>query len=294
MPGPGPAAAPARGPEVHRLTARIVIRRLTAIAAVGAAAAGVVTSQAAAAEPVRAWNGVLVRSLDPAPVPGAAAAPAPAPVSRRDQRLSDERTYTRWAFIAAPAYIYGGGSLRARRVGRLRWYTEDGFPEVYVLLRSHTDAHGQQWIQLRVPGRPNGLTGWVRREALGNFNLTRYLVVVDRHRLRMTVYEGGRKRWSAPVGVGKAGTPTPAGRFWIRERFKILSRGSGYWPYAFGTAAYSSLTEWPGGGVVGIHGPYHEPGAIPGRPSHGCIRLRTWDDAWLARHVGLGTPLRVV
>jgi hypothetical protein len=278
-----------------------VARRLTASAAVVALAAGAVAGPASARAPVRAWHGLLVQSLDPPPParaaqspvlgPAVTSEPAPAP---RDQRLSDERTYARWAYTAAPAYVYGAPRPRARRVGRLRWYTEDGFPEVYLLLRSHTDPAGREWVRLRVPGRPNGRTGWVRREALDDFHLTRYLIVVDRHRLRMTVYQGGRRRWSAPVGVGKAGTPTPAGRFWIRERFKILNPGSGYWPYAFGTAAYSSLTEWPGGGVVGIHGPFFEPGAIPGRPSHGCIRLHTWDDAWLARHVGVGTPLRVV
>ena len=32
------------------------------------------------------------------------------------------------------------------------------------------------------------------------------------------------------------------------------------------------LTDWPGGGVVGIHGT-NQPELIPGRPSHGCIRV---------------------
>jgi lipoprotein-anchoring transpeptidase ErfK/SrfK len=101
--------------------------------------------------------------------------------------------------------------------------------------------------------------------------------------------------WSAPVGVGKPSTPTPAGHFWIREKFANLPRSSGYWPFAFGTTDYSTLKDWEGGGVVGIHGPYGAPNsAIPGRISHGCIRLHTWDDAWLGRHLRLGTPLRVI
>jgi L,D-transpeptidase catalytic domain len=281
-----------------------VIRKLTAAAALAAAAAGVVATPASAEAPVRAWQGMLVRSLDPPPPARGAQAPATSSADSavstddapppRDQRLSDERRYARWAYTAALGYIYAGPRPGARRKGRLRWYTEDGFPEVYLLLRSHWDSAGREWIQLRMPARPNGQIGWVRRDALDEFHFTRNVIVVDRHRLRMTVYTNGRRRWSAPVGVGKAGTPTPAGRFWIRERFKILDRGSGYWPYAFGTADYSSLTDWPGGGVVGIHGPYYEPGAIPGHPSHGCIRLHTWDDAWLAKHVSVGTPLRVV
>ena len=61
------------------------------------------------------------------------------------------------------------------------------------------------------------------------------------------------------------------------------------WP-----ADYSTLTEWPRGGVVGIHGPYFEPQLIPGRITHGCIRLRVPDDQWLGQHLRFGTPLDVV
>jgi lipoprotein-anchoring transpeptidase ErfK/SrfK len=46
--------------------------------------------------------------------------------------------------------------------------------------------------------------------------------------------------------------------------------------------------------VVGIHGDAKQPGLIPGAPSHGCIRLRNSDVAWLAHRVVVGTPLWVV
>lgn len=105
-----------------------------------------------------------------------------------------------------------------------------------------------------------------------------WLVVVDQEQRRMSFYSRGHRIWSAPVGVGKPGTPTPAGHFWINERFKITDPSSGYYPYAFGTSDYSTLSDWPGGGVVGIHGPYHDPLGIPGYVSHGCIRLKVSDD----------------
>jgi L,D-transpeptidase catalytic domain len=223
-----------------------------------------------------------------APSFGASAPP------RRDQPLSNARTFARWAHITQAARIFRTPSTQGRRVGRLRFNTEDGLPETYLLLVRHVDSAGQGWVKLRIPGRPNGRVGWVRREALGPFHFTDKRIVVDRARLRMYVLRRGRLRWSAPVGIGKRGTPTPAGRFWIREKIRIWSRRSGYWPYAFGTAAYSTLSEWPGGGVVGIHGPYGAPWwAIPGRISHGCIRLRPRDVSWLARHIGVGTPLRI-
>jgi len=219
--------------------------------------------------------------------------PASAGAGGRDTTLSNERTFTRWAYVAAVAPVLGAPRASARQMSTLHRSTEDGFPEIYLLLRSHRDAQGQEWIELRIPGRPNGRVGWVRRAALGAMHLTRMLVVVDRARLRLSVYSDGRRVWSAPVGVGAAATPTPAGHFWIREEFKLSDPASGYYPYAFGTADYSTLTEWPRGGVVGIHGPYFAPGSIPGRLSHGCIRLRVSDDARLAALVRPGTPLLV-
>jgi lipoprotein-anchoring transpeptidase ErfK/SrfK len=124
-------------------------------------------------------------------------------------------------------------------------------------------------------------------------HVTHRLVVVDRERLTLSVYSVGRLLWSAPIGIGLAASPTPAGHFWIREVLRINDPSSGYYPVAFGTAAYSHLTDWPGGGVVGIHGPFFDPQAIPGRVSHGCIRLRVADDAKLAEYVAPGTPLLI-
>jgi hypothetical protein len=211
-----------------------------------------------------------------------------------DEVLSNENTSTTWAYTYDTEVVYRRPSATAPHITRLHWYTEDGFPEVYLVLRSHWDALGREWLQIRVPRRPNGTIGWVRRSALGALHVTHQLIVVDRKAMRMYLYSKGRLRWTAPVGVGKRSTPTPPGRFWIRERFKISDPKSGYWPYAFGTSDYSTLSDWPGGGVVGIHGPYFAPQSIPGRISHGCIRLETAPDAWLAQHVGVGTPLHVV
>lgn len=210
-----------------------------------------------------------------------------------DVLLSNERTFTRWAHVASAQAIFEHPRRLAVRAARLHYFTEDGYPEVYLLLRAHWDAQGQEWVELRIPGRPNGRVGWVRRQALGALHVTHRLVVVDRRQLRLSVYSFGRLLWSAPAGIGAPGRPTPPGHFWIREKFKVRDRVSGFYPYAFGTADYSTLTDWPGGGVVGIHGPYFAPQSIPGRVSHGCIRLEVSDDARLAEYVGPGTPLLV-
>ena len=223
------------------------------------------------------------------------AAPATALGSARPaplRRLSNERTRTTWAHPAERGRVRTRPALRARVIARLRPYTEDGFPEVYVLLASRVDSAGRTWVLLRVPGRPNGRVGWVRRVTLGGFHVTRDQLVVDRRRLRARFFVRGRRVWQAPVGIGKRSTPTPAGHFWIREVFRLRGHNA-YGPYAFGTSDYSVLSDWPGGGVIGVHGDLFAPGLIPGRPSHGCIRLHDGDDAWLGRHMHIGTPLLV-
>jgi hypothetical protein len=242
------------------------------------------------------WDGMAVENLDPVIAHAATdgATPVSPPQETQTITLSNERTFTRWANPSGRAPIYAGPSRFARTVGRLHMSTEDGFPEVYVLLSEYTNASGRQWVEVRIPARPNGETGWVRRGALGPFEISRWLLVVDREARRMTVYHNGLRRFSAPVGVGKPTTPTPAGEFWIRERFRVLDSSSPYWPYAMGTSDYSSLSEWPGGGVVGIHGDWGQPWLIPGDPSHGCIRLHNADDTWVVTHVPVGTPLRIV
>jgi hypothetical protein len=207
--------------------------------------------------------------------------------------LSNERTSTTWAHPVEQAPIHARPVADSRVLAHTYLATEDGFPEVYLLLSSVTDARGHEWIQVRIPARPNGRTGWVDRATLGEFRVTHWLVEIVRRSRRLKAYYDGKLRFSAPVGIGKPSTPTPPGHFYIREIFK-LARSNPYWPYAIGTSDYSTLTDWPGGGVVGIHGDLSEPQLIPGDPSHGCVRLHDQDLAWLAPRLTLGTPVHVV
>ncbi|HEX3736029.1 MAG TPA: L,D-transpeptidase family protein [Solirubrobacterales bacterium] len=206
-------------------------------------------------------------------------------------RLSDELAFSRSAHAFRDAAVRRRPSPGAPIVTHLHRVTEDGFAETYLLLAELDARHADDWVRLRVPGRPNGRTGWVRRSALGPYHPTRVAVLIDKRTLRLTFLVDGHPRWSAPVGIGAPATPTPSGRFWVREQFPVEGDPF-YGPYAFGTSAYARLTDWPGGGVVGIHGT-DEPGLIPGRPSHGCIRLRNRDIRRLARLLPNGAPVEI-
>lgn len=222
--------------------------------------------------------------------PAALAASPQTPIASLSGPISDESTTTYWAYSVETAAIRATPSPQGRVIGHLHLWTEDGFPEDYLVLAQEVYPN-ETWFQVRIPARPNGQTGWVPEESLGNLNVTHKHIVVDEEHLRLTVYVWGRKVFSAPVGIGKASTPTPKGHYWIRERFR--STDPFYGPYAFGTADYSTLSEWPHGGVVGIHGT-DEPWLIPGRPSHGCIRMKNSAVTRLWQLVGVGTPLTVI
>lgn len=259
--------------------------RLAGIALLaGALGLGGPPAAARAAEPPQ------VRSAEGAETQTTPTAPAPSPV---EQTLS-AGSLTTWAYSEARGPIYQHPETSARRIARVRLYTPDGFSEVYPVLVLYIDPSGREWLRVRVPGRPNGRIGWVARNLLGEFHRTRWHLLVDRARRTMEVFHAERLMQVFPVGVGKPSTPTPSGRFWIDERFKLGNPASPYWPYALGTSDYSTLPDWPGEGVIGIHGPYGEPQRIPGDPSHGCIRMLAPDLDWLAARVGIGTPVDVV
>jgi L,D-transpeptidase-like protein len=203
--------------------------------------------------------------------------------------LSNETTSSTWSVADYADPIRAQPRNSSARIASLQFLTPDGFLQSYLLLREHWTG-SQLWIKLRIPGRPNGRVGWVPRGDLDAFHHTNMQVVVNRTAERLTLYRAGRAIFEAPVGVGKPSTPTPPGDFWITEAF--ASSDPFYGPYAFGTSDYSTLSEWPGGGIVGLHGT-NEPSLVPGDPSHGCIRLHNSDILRLSSLLSIGTPLLV-
>ena len=178
----------------------------------------------------------------------------------------------------------------AAPVAEVSLRTPEGTANVVELLgRARLEASGL-WQRVRLAVLPNGTTGWVPRAALGGPILLDTRLVIDRARFRATLFRDGVQVFSAPVGVGEAQSTTPAGDFYVRD---VLTRYRSpmYGPIAFGTSARSAtLTDWPAGGYIGIHGT-NQPNLIPGAISHGCIRMRNADILRLARLMPVGTPV---
>jgi len=85
---------------------------------------------------------------------------------------------------------------------------------------------------------------------------------------------------------------TPIGLFFVQSRF-VPSKYPILGAFAFETSGYSKLSDWPGGGVVGVHGT-NMPWLIGQAVSHGCVRLRNSDVLALRKLVRVGTPVKIV
>jgi len=219
--------------------------------------------------------------------------PAPAPALKvgRPKMLSGERYVSRWTVVRRPTTAHAAPSARSVVVARLGVSAPEGTPNLLAVLRART-AGGALWVMVRLPVLPNGTVGWVSRRSLGSYQVVKTQLVVDRRHLRATLYQNGKSVFTAPVGVGTAVAPTPAGDFTIRSKLTRYASPF-YGPVAFGTTARSAvLTDWPDGGFIGLHGT-NQPGLIPGRISHGCIRMRNEDIVRLSRLMPVGTPLAI-
>jgi lipoprotein-anchoring transpeptidase ErfK/SrfK len=85
---------------------------------------------------------------------------------------------------------------------------------------------------------------------------------------------------------------TPTGLYYVTVRFRPV-RQTFLGTFAFETSAYSKLSEWPGGGVVGLHGTW-QPHLLGRAVSHGCIRISNTTAEFLRDRIPVGTPIRIL
>jgi lipoprotein-anchoring transpeptidase ErfK/SrfK len=195
--------------------------------------------------------------------------------------------------ILRPVVAKAEPSVDAAAVVSLSTRTPEATSNLVLVIGRRLDGDGKLWLQVRLPVLPNDRTGWIPRTAVGGYTLLHTRLVVDLGRLEATLLRDGRPVFHARIGIGKPSSPTPTGNFYIRDRVTDF-HDAFYGPLAFGTSARSAvLTDWPGGGFVGIHGT-NRPELIPGRVSHGCIRMRNADIVRLGRLLPAGAPVTIV
>ncbi len=168
-----------------------------------------------------------------------------------------------------------------------------GVQTVLPVLDDRTGPDGRRWLRVKLPGRPNGHTGWISPEATRPAQ-TPWRLRVNTTTRRVTVLREGRtvRRFSAIVG--KPSTPTPRGRFFVEENVRLSSARSGA-PFALALSARSDVyQEFDGGpGQVALHGRGNLGGTLGTAASHGCVRLGRRSISWLAARIGPGVPVTI-
>jgi hypothetical protein len=153
------------------------------------------------------------------------------------------------------------------------------------------DAEGTRWLRVRLPIRPNGAEGWVRRPDVRSRRVPDKIVVdLSEHTLRR--YLGKVLVGHDRIAIGSPSTPTPAGRFFVWAHVGYADASGPYGVFALGLSGFSDvITDWTGGGRIAIHGTA-DPSDAGTDVSHGCVRvynpqMRTLED------VPLGTPVTI-
>jgi hypothetical protein len=157
-----------------------------------------------------------------------------------------------------------------------------------------TGSSGIRWLRVMLPGRPDGLSGWIALQGTREL-LTPWRIVVDLATRSVSVYRSGRLGRRFRAVVGKPSTPTPTGHFFVEETVQ-MSAGEAGGPFALALSARSNaLQEFEGGpGQIALHGREKLGGTLGAAESHGCVRLSTADISWLAARIGPGTPTSIL
>jgi hypothetical protein len=148
------------------------------------------------------------------------------------------------------------------------------------------------WYRVQLPVRPNGTTGYVRAADVELFRV-RTRIEINLSERRIDFLRSGRRVLRVTAAVGKSGTPTPTGRYYVNQRLLSGDPSGPFGPGAIGISAFSPvLTGWTQGGPVAIHGT-NDPGSIGSAASYGCLRIENRHAARMLRANPEGTPVLI-
>jgi lipoprotein-anchoring transpeptidase ErfK/SrfK len=167
-------------------------------------------------------------------------------------------------------------------------FRPDFRPQEMLAVRKTVGSDGMPWYRVSIPMRPNGTYGWIPASAV-KLSPTHSQIVVNLRSRTIDIFRFGKHKWRGKVAIGAPGRETPVGHYFVAARF-VPYHDAFLGVFAVETSAYSKLTEWPGGGVVGIHGT-SLPQLLGKAVSHGCVRVSNLTATKLKAYAPLGTPI---
>jgi lipoprotein-anchoring transpeptidase ErfK/SrfK len=165
-----------------------------------------------------------------------------------------------------------------------------GTPRVFLVV-----GRSAGWLDVLLPARPNGSTGWIREAAVSLVETT-LAVRVELRAHVLTQTRGGVEVLRTPIGAGRWSTPTPVGLFYVTDVVAVGGDPGGYYgPFAIGLSAFSeTLRSFHGAPAqIAIHGT-NDPSSIGRDTSNGCIHVANAAVTRLAHLLPLGTPVLIV
>lgn len=158
------------------------------------------------------------------------------------------------------------------------------------------------WVEVQVPVRPNGTTGWVRLADVELTTTTRSVVVSLTERT-LRVLDDGVVLMDVPAAIGRGATPTPTGTFTVTDLVPSTDPAGPYGPVALALDGHSeALDAFPSDNagnapdavapVLAVHGT-NRPSSVGQAASNGCPRLLNDQIVELARLAPAGTPVHI-
>lgn len=152
---------------------------------------------------------------------------------------------------------------------------------------------GDEWIEVQLPIRPNGQTGWVRAVDY-RVSETRIRAEVSLGEAAVRVFDGPDLIAETSAVVGATETPTPVGRFYVAAKKQNLPEEFWLGPWALVLSSFSEVLPSFSGGlpVIAIHGTNH-PELMGEAITFGCVRITNEVIEFLAEHVPVGAPVEI-
>lgn len=158
------------------------------------------------------------------------------------------------------------------------------------------------WLEVQLPVRPNGTTGWIRSSRV-TLSSTTMSVQVSLSERRLRVVDAGAVLVDVPAGIGRPATPTPTGTFTVTDVVPSANPAGGYGPVALALDGYSEVMDSFAGEsgedapdatvpVLAVHGT-NRPESVGQAQSNGCPRLYNDDMLRVAAMVPAGTPVQI-
>jgi lipoprotein-anchoring transpeptidase ErfK/SrfK len=163
--------------------------------------------------------------------------------------------------------------------------TEFGNPRILLATQARDG-----WVQVMLPVRPNGSTGWVRAGTVA-LSTVPDVLDVDEAAHRLTWGRHGDVVLSVAVATGAPSSPTPRGTFFITDVLPQDPSGPyGAWLLALDGHS-DTFTEFEGGDArIAVHGT-NDPASLGQSASFGCVRVDADTLARLATAIAPGTPV---